>query len=840
MIRMEGMYDYTVIIDASDREGALTCISDIEKKKLTQSNVQIILLESKIENQQGNSQLIAVLNNTLDKVEGKYFFFLHSEDRLEKTFFPRLEEILISCQDEIDVVRLLDVNGKNNTWLNEHFSKICNLWDNYQIRVDDITKFVFRYDAYIKFEQCGEKSLYDIFQTYIYANIQKRMKIANLDRAIIRCPQEEEISKYELLEYIDWNTHLAQRSYDSCLEQYNLLNELFTVAAVMDDSLIAYKRTLEYIDDLLIIDTIGMGSLPLILWVLQKKYQKKLEVIPFGDDGIIRVGEYNVANMSYLAVTIQFLYIKLGKLYIEGNISVPTVFEDICEFCVLHNGNKTECTLEDCGMDLHIGKHKFESKKVFRVEVDLDEKENTIEFFNVLNGHYCKYGKINAMRFSPIADILRNQYCIRDDYAIYIQGNQIYCKKICDSEKEVYEKKFQEQLQDLYLPEASDAIKLRQKYFEKLKEKKNPIWLFIDRVDRADDNAEVFYRYVKKYDQIDSYFIIQKDTEDYIRLQELGGILPLNSEEHLLSVLMADYILSSQANGLIENPFRENSEYFRDLYHQPKIIFLQHGVTKDDQHRTFNRFNTNFTGFITSNILEKQSILDNKYFYDHRQIWLTGMPRFDRLYNKDSKIVLIMPSWRMRLMKQTWDEDSQSMIWKVKDNFITSSYVARYRSLLNNQRLREACARYGYRIAFMPHALMEPYIEHFITPESDCLYWNKSKSYRDAFAEGSIMITDYSSVAFDFAFLKKPIVYYQFDRELFFKSHTYDKGYFDYDRDGFGEVVFEESELVSVIIRYIESECKLMEPYKERMNKAFAYSDHKACERIFKRMQEEP
>lgn len=58
----------------------------------------------------------------------------------------------------------------------------------------------------------------------------------------------------------------------------------------------------------------------------------------------------------------------------------------------------------------------------------------------------------------------------------------------------------------------------------------------------------------------------------------------------------------------------------------------------------------------------------------------------------------------------------------------------------------------------------------------------KEKSYRDAFAEGSMMITDYSSVAFEFAYLRKPIVYYQFDKKAFFEKHTYRKGYFDYEK----------------------------------------------------------
>ena len=48
-----------------------------------------------------------------------------------------------------------------------------------------------------------------------------------------------------------------------------------------------------------------------------------------------------------------------------------------------------------------------------------------------------------------------------------------------------------------------------------------------------------------------------------------------------------------------------------------------------------------------------------------------------------------------------------------------------------------------------------------------------------------------SSVAFDFAYLGKPVIYAQFDKEEFYEKHDYKAGYFNYERDGFGEVVYD-------------------------------------------------
>ena len=99
------------------------------------------------------------------------------------------------------------------------------------------------------------------------------------------------------------------------------------------------------------------------------------------------------------------------------------------------------------------------------------------------------------------------------------------------------------------------------------------------------------------------------------------------------------------------------------------------------------------------------------------------------------------------------------------------------------------------------------------------------------------MITDYSSVAFDFAYLHKPIVYTQFDVEQFFSKH-YLKGYFDYVRDGFGEVEYDLDSTVDRIIEYMGNGCLLKDEYRKRIDTFFAFHDRQCCERVFAKIAE--
>ncbi|HAS78336.1 MAG TPA: capsular biosynthesis protein, partial [Ruminococcus sp.] len=214
-----------------------------------------------------------------------------------------------------------------------------------------------------------------------------------------------------------------------------------------------------------------------------------------------------------------------------------------------------------------------------------------------------------------------------------------------------------------------------------------------------------------------------------------------------------------------------------------------------------------------------------------KEIWLTGMPRYDLLHHNEKRYITIMPTWRKTLMSRVMDEELHTPMWVINDDFEQSSYFRFYNELVNNEKLLENARRYGYTICFMPHTMVLPKIDLF-TKNPDVIFFDLNKSCREVFAESDLMVTDYSSVAFDFAYLEKPVVYSQFDREEFFAGHSYSEGYFDYERDGFGEVAYNAEDTVELIIEYMKNGCKLKPEYKKRSNEFFAFQDKNCCRRI--------
>ena len=94
--------------------------------------------------------------------------------------------------------------------------------------------------------------------------------------------------------------------------------------------------------------------------------------------------------------------------------------------------------------------------------------------------------------------------------------------------------------------------------------------------------------------------------------------------------------------------------------------------------------------------------------------------------------------------------------------------------------------------------------------------------------ESALMITDYSSVAFDFAYLKKPVLYYQFN-----KDYNYKKGYYDFESMGFGKVLDNQDKLINKIEEYINQDCIMEEKYIKRVDTFFKFNDKNNSKRVY-------
>lgn len=366
--------------------------------------------------------------------------------------------------------------------------------------------------------------------------------------------------------------------------------------------------------------------------------------------------------------------------------------------------------------------------------------------------------------------------------------------------------------------------------------KRRQVWLLSDRSEAGGDNGEALFCYLRRHHpEIDVRFTVDRSSATARRLAAVGPVVPWCSWRRKITTLLADCLISSQAQEVFVNPFGAYAGPYRRLLDDKPFVFLQHGVIKDDMSAELNRSRRHIDGFVTSSARERASIIDGNYGYTAQQVWLTGLPRFDEFASNPAKRILIMPTWRLGLMA---GQDSSSGRWLLGNGFAQSDFLSFYRALLADERMLAACRRTGYRISFVLHPNMTIARRYFAGNDIVEVV-DEGASYRDLFSTGSLLVTDYSSTAFDFAYLRKPVVYCQFDEGEFFSgAHSYGKGYFDYRRDGFGPVETTLDATVAQIVRYIEADCEIKPEYRRRIDGFFAFSGGGNCARVTARILE--
>ncbi|MDO5055542.1 MAG: CDP-glycerol glycerophosphotransferase family protein, partial [Pasteurella oralis] len=330
-------------------------------------------------------------------------------------------------------------------------------------------------------------------------------------------------------------------------------------------------------------------------------------------------------------------------------------------------------------------------------------------------------------------------------------------------------------------------------------------WIIMDRKDKADDNAEHFYRYImNNHPEQEIYFAINKDSTDWERLSKDGfNLLDFNSGKFIRELKQCKYIVSSHL--FIWNSLA-NLKGPQSLTNKRKI-WLQHGVICNDNSNVVNTKEIDL--MITSTKPEYDSIVKSFGTYNllPSQLVISGLPRHDLLLEKDksistSKNILVMPTWR------TWLNGMD-----IKE----TSYFENWNNFLMSEKLHQLLKKHGYRLIFAPHKEVNDRKHLFFTNEYIHVWDDSSESMQDLFAKSEIMITDYSSVAFEMGFLGKLVFYFQFDSDAFFSKH-YQKGYFDFVEDGFGPVSHNINDLYLDLESYFKDKKKFKKSYKGRMS----------------------
>lgn len=318
-------------------------------------------------------------------------------------------------------------------------------------------------------------------------------------------------------------------------------------------------------------------------------------------------------------------------------------------------------------------------------------------------------------------------------------------------------------------------------------------WVIMDRQDSATDNGYHFYKWVKKnHPTTNIFFVINRDSKDVPTLKsEEFNLVYTNTEEH---------------RQLLNNCSVEVYAYYtfnlcpsRTSFNSLKI-YLGHGVKLNN---SLNPGLSKKDLFVTT--LKREFDFFDTYRNDFKTIQ-TGIPRYESLLKNTNQIkdhAVIAPSWRRWLNKKASKNDEYFIQWS---------------NLIKSEELKELSSK--YEVIFMVHPELESRINLFKMPKyiKFLKYSDLGASkIQDLMKKTKLMITDYSSASIDYAIAGSELLYFQFDKDRYYDNHTAQKGWYDYEQDGFGNVFYSLEDLIIFLANQSNKRSSETNIYKKRL-----------------------
>ena len=363
------------------------------------------------------------------------------------------------------------------------------------------------------------------------------------------------------------------------------------------------------------------------------------------------------------------------------------------------------------------------------------------------------------------------------------------------------------------------------------------IWLISDSLDTAGGSGEAFFRYLlaEQKQHVKPYFLLPDDSKDYLRLKKKFGkrLIPPWSKKHKVFSLAAGAVVSSSPRGQANEPFSGINKTNNDLLLTVPFIYLPSQCLLREEAQRLNVWNQDFSGFAAASEQEAMMLQRGQYGYDAERIWLTGLPCFDGLDDGGTKRILFIPEWREYLMKVSSKslEDRE-----LNEGFEESEYYAFYHHLLTNKQVLQTASEKGYELFVLAPPRMTSYMARLDIDPAFKIVSGEGFDRKDL-SGYSLVVTDYSLLSFDFAYLRRPVIYCRFDAEKLKPGEKKtDPSYFDYEEDGFGPVCGVPDEAAERIIECMDRDCALTDFYAERISRYFLFDDQNNCGRIYNRI----
>jgi len=285
-------------------------------------------------------------------------------------------------------------------------------------------------------------------------------------------------------------------------------------------------------------------------------------------------------------------------------------------------------------------------------------------------------------------------------------------------------------------------------------------------------------------------------------------IFPDNTYKVCFFSVLYDVLLKTKAI-IVSHSLLLDQKYFLAQNPYIKYFYIQHGQTYLKEHILGNGY-LDYKKFNYAAIpSDFEWKVFKKYGWSEDQFIKSPLPRWDLLPQKSAKKkkILIMFTWRH--MK--------------KENFEKSIYKRRILALLNNEEFDHYLQEKGIELYFALHHSLLGYRQvDFKTGYKNVVPMDQISQY---IKECSLLITDFSSVSFDFMFQNKPVLFYLLDHDdpKLSKSDKQDMQNMTYKKYFVDNVFYSFKDTFEKLKYYVEHRYALEPETKEKYAKFFYF-----------------
>lgn len=300
----------------------------------------------------------------------------------------------------------------------------------------------------------------------------------------------------------------------------------------------------------------------------------------------------------------------------------------------------------------------------------------------------------------------------------------------------------------------------------------NYIWIFGENHGTtANNNSYYFWKQVvNKKDGIDKYIVFEKNEKmqevyNNFSKYEQKFVIWKNSYKHWKLYLNADMFfvtLSYKDITPTKLLFKETA-----LKIKKPLVYLRHGTAgmKVTNYRGKSFWNNLFK-FLSYNPEEPDLLTTVNNFESHQILYSEFHPRYGEFARRDEKIT----DKNQILWFITWREFLES-------NAETKIFISYIKNVLESERLKEYLVDNGLKLKLCVHQFFdeETFKDIYLHSQKGLIEIVHSKDIdvMDELVQSNVLITDYSSVAYDFTFLNRPVLLYQPDLEIYTKERKF-------------------------------------------------------------------